>query len=71
MSNICIFLFGILHIHFTYIKAAVRVNFGPQFILKCNDVIATAVAELQPMDSADRKVQKDIEIGCRFLICSL
>ena len=40
-----------------YMKANVRVNFGPSFIIKHNIYGANAISELQPMNSEDRKVR--------------
>ena len=45
-----------------YNKAAIRVNFGPSFILEHDIYGATAISELQPLSPEDRKVhEKNIQ----------
>eukprot|EP01034_Spumella_vulgaris_P038652 gene38652-47738_t len=42
-----------------YMKAEVRVNFGPSFIVRGHDIFgANAVSELQPMNPDDRKAHE-------------
>jgi len=41
-----------------YMDAAVRVNFGPRFILQHNIYGANAVSEVQPLSPEDRKIHE-------------
>ena len=45
-----------------YMKARVRVNFGPSFIIKHDIFNANAVSEVQPMNPEDRRAH-DVRIA--------
>jgi len=46
-------------------KAAVRVNFGPSFILKHDIYGANAISELQPLSPEDRRVHEKLVLEIR------